>query len=253
MCNKRGQLAITIIVAIVIVAIVLGVFLFPRINLLVGDVSPTSYLRNCIEDDAKEVMNVVSKQGGYSDPDNYVLYEGNKIQYLCYTSENYEPCIVQQPLLKRHIESEIKSFVEPKARQCINDLKAQYERRGYTVETTPGELNVSFIPGSLVLEFLSPITVSKDTTQEFRKFGIEIDSEMYDLILIATNIIQFESTLGDSEISLYINYYPDLVIKKDKRADEGTIYKVVNVITEEEFVFASRSLNWPQGYGFEEL
>ena len=65
--------------------------------------------------------------------------------------------------------------------------------------------------------------------------------------------MQFESVLGDSETTLYIQYYPDLKIEKIKRADEGTIYKLSNVVTGDEFTFASRSLNWPAGYGLEEL
>ena len=96
------------------------------------------------------------------------------------------------------------------------------------------------------------MSITKESTQRFEKFGISIESEIYDLLSIATSIISFESTLGDSETLSYIQYYPDLTIEKIER--EGTtIYKLKNVITDEEFVFASRSLVWPQGYGFENV
>jgi len=251
--NKKGQLVIFVIVAIVIVAIVLVVSLFPGLQLLTTDVSPSSFLRNCIESDVRDFTDVLSKQGGYIEPDNYVLYEGEKIQYLCYTAEDYRPCVVQQPLLVKHVEEEIKDFVEPRARQCVKDLEEQYERRGYTVETTPGDISVSIIPSSIVIDFISPMSVTKESTQTFRKFAVSINSEWYDLLLTAVSIVQFESTLGDSETTLYIQYYPDLSIDKIKRADEGTIYKLSNVVTGDEFTFASRSLNWPTGYGFENL
>lgn len=246
--SKRGQVAIIVIVAIALVAIILVVSFLPGANVFTNDVNPSSFLRNCIEPDVKDAMDVLSRQGGYLEPKNYVMYEGKQIQYLCYTSENYIPCRIQQPLLVSHIEREIKEYVEPRARQCVQDLKEQYERKGFDVQTTPGEINVSVIQNQIIVEFLSPMTISKESTQTFRRFAVSLESEWYDLLLTAVSILQFESTLGDSESILYIQYYPDLRIDKIKR-DGDTIYKLSNVVTEEEFTFASRSLVWPAGFG----
>jgi hypothetical protein len=256
MYNKRGQMAITIIVALVIVGIVIILFAFPRINLFASDVNPSSFLRNCIEPEVRDIKVVLSDQGGYSNPENSVLYQGVQIEYLCYSAENYEPCVVQQPLLVGHVEREIEDFVEPRARQCIEDLKGQYERRGFGVDLRggSGEIDVNIVSGSIVVNFLAPMTVSKDeSTQTFQKFGVAIDSEWYDLLSIAVSIIQFESTLGDSETTLYLQYYPDLRIDKTRRDDGSTIYKLSNVVTEDMFTFATRSLVWPSGYELEEL
>jgi hypothetical protein len=248
--NKRGQLAIIVIMALVIVAVIVVFFAFPQVNLLGGgDVNPSSFLRTCIESDVNEFVEVLSTQGGYLEPDNYILYQDMQVQYLCYTSEDYKPCVVQQPLLVNHIENEIKIQVEQRARTCVNDLKDRYEKQGYTVQTTPGNVEVDIVPGSINIEFDSPMTVTKESTQSFQKFSVGIDSQIYDLLLTAVSIIQFESTYGDSETTLYINYYPDLRIDKIKR-DEGTIYKLSNVLTQESFTFATRSLMWPQGYEF---
>jgi hypothetical protein len=254
MVVKRGQLAITIIVALVIVGIVIILFAFPQINIFAADVNPSSFLRNCIEPEVRDVKVVLSEQGGYSIPGNSVLYRGTEIEYLCYSAENYKPCVVQQPLLVEHVEREIKDFVEPRARQCVEDLKGQYERRGFIVQTDPGEIEVDVISGSIVVDFVAPMVVSKDeNTQTFQKFGVAIDSEWYDLLSIAVSIIQFESTLGDSETTLYLQYYPDLRIDKTRRDDGSTIYKLSNVVTEDEFTFATRSLVWPAGYELEQL
>ena len=250
MINKRGQITIAVIIAIAIVGIVLVIFLFPGVNLFVSDVNPSSFLRKCIEPEVRDTLDVITRQGGYSQPTNYITYEGDGIQFLCYTSDNYLPCVVQQPLLKQHMEQEIKDRVSPVAVQCIRDLEEQYEKQGYTVERSPGELNVSFVPGNLVVEFLSPISVSKETTQEFRKFAVNINSEMYELIFIAQNIIAYESEFGDSEITLYVQLFPDIKVEKIKREGD-TIYKLTNVVTDDRFTFASRSLVWPPGYAIE--
>ena len=246
--EKRGQISIFIIVAIVIVVAVLGVFLFPQLNILTGDVNPSSYLVNCIEPEVKAIKEVLSKQGGYSEPENTLMYLGTEIQYLCYTAEDYKPCLVQQPLLVSHIEQEIEGFIEPRARQCVIDLQRQYERRGYDVRAEQGEIDVKIVQGSINIEFLSPMTLTKETTQSFDKFSISIDSEWYDLLLTAVSIIDFESTYGDSETTLYIQYYPNLVIDKIRR-DEGTVYNLRNIISGDDFTFATRSLVWPRGYG----
>lgn len=252
--EKRGQIAIFIIVAAVIVGIIAIFFWAPRLNLGIGqtaEANPSGFLRDCIEPEARESLQAISLQGGYVSPDSFVSYQNQKIQYLCYTSENYKPCVVQQPLLIDHVKQEIKSRIEPKARSCVNELTSYYEERGYSVQASSGEVNVDLLPGKVVINFLSPMTITKEETQRFDRFSIAIDSEIYDLLGIATSIIQFESILGDSETLLYMQYYPDLRIEKIRK-DDYKIYKLKNVVSEDEFNFAVRSLVWPAGYGLGE-
>jgi hypothetical protein len=245
--KKRGQISIFVIVAIVVVGIIVLIFAFPNLNVFVSDVNPSSFLRECVKGEIDNNLGILSKQGGYLNPENYVMYQGNRIQYLCYTSESYLPCKVQQPLLVKHVEDELKRKIKPRAQECVQELKAKYESQGYSVRTTPGDVTVSIAPGSIIVDFLSPMSVTKESSQTFERFAVAIDSEMYDLLSTATNIIQFESTLGDSETTVYLNYYPDLRIDKTKRNGD-TIYKLSNVVTGDEFTFASRSLVWPQGF-----
>lgn len=248
--NKRGQLIIIVIIAIVFVSVVIvAFFVVPRTNLFTSEVNPSSFLGECIDPAVDEIISVTTKQGGYARPDNYILYESMQVQYLCYTAENYVTCKVQQPLLVSHVEEEIKQYVQPRARECMNELVREYDKAGYSVESEPGEIEVEIIPGSIVISFLSPLTVSRESTQTFQKFSVGVNSELYDLLLTAVSIIDFESTYGDSETTQYISYYPDLRIDKIRREDGTTIYKLSNVVTQDEFTFASRSLVWPQGYG----
>ena len=245
--NKKGQVAIFVIVAIVIVGAVLVMFIFPEVNIFVEDINPNAYLKDCIEPSTQEILSLLVRQGGYSEPENYLLYKGEKIQYLCYTVEDYLPCVIQQPLLVNKVAKEIKDHVEPKARECIKDLKARYENKGFVVDATPGEINVSIVPGSVNVDFISPMSVSKERTQTFQKFEVELETEIYDLLMTAVSILSFESTYGDSETTDYMKYYPNLKIEKTK-LDDGTIYKLSNVISKDNFAFATRSLMWPAGY-----
>ena len=245
--DKKGQISIFIIVAVVIVGLIILIFAFPKLNVFVSDVNPSTFLRDCVKPEINSNLEALSKQGGYLNPENYVMYQGNRIEYLCYTSENYVPCKVQQPLLVKHVEQELKDKIKPAAQQCVSELKSKYESQGYNVRTTEGDVTVSIAPGNIIVDFLSPMSITKESTQTFDRFAVAIDSEMYDLLATATNIIQFESTLGDSETTVYLNYYPNLRIDKIKRNGD-TIYKLSNVVSGDEFTFASRSLVWPQGF-----
>ncbi len=245
--DRKGQVAIFVILAILLVAIVVIIFAFPEVNVFSTALNPNAYLKDCIEPEITEIKDILSRQGGYNTPLSYTLYQDEKISYLCYVAENYVPCVVQQPLLVKHTEEEIKNYIEPRAKQCLQDLKSQYERKGYDVSGSSGSINVSIIPSKILVYFIAPMTISKEETQTFRKFAISVESEWYNLLLTAVSILDFESTYGDSETSLYIKYYPNLKIDKTRRDDGSTIYKLSDVTTGDTFDFATRSLVWPQG------
>lgn len=243
-------MAIFVIVALAIVAIISVFFVLPRTGLLSTQTEDVNaFMRSCLEKDLDETINTLSKQGGSYEPDNFLVYNGEKIQYLCYTTENYKACKVQQPLLARHFERELERQIEPKARECMNNLVGSYEAKGYRVSNSQGELNVSIVSGRMGVEFNSPLTLEKEGSQTFKKVSVEKKTELYDLLMIATSIIDFESSLGDSETSLYIQYYPDLRIEKIRKDGGNKVYVLTNVVTNDEFTFASRSLVWPAGYG----
>mgnify|MGYP001601640950 CR=1 FL=1 len=99
--NERGQVAILIIVAVVIAIAVLAVFLYPRIKVAVStEVNPSQFLQSCIESDLRNDMALLSQNGGYRAPEGVVNYGGQQYKYLCYTSQFYAKCVVQQPLIK---------------------------------------------------------------------------------------------------------------------------------------------------------
>ncbi|MAG38336.1 hypothetical protein CMI45_03045 [Candidatus Pacearchaeota archaeon] len=252
--NRSGQVTLFVIIAIVLVAAVVIAFVFfPSIGETITgtEFSPQGFLRNCVSQDLRTNVDFLGTQGGYADPEGFILYEGNKVKYLCYTSEYYDTCTVQSPMIKSKFERELNSLVENKANDCFESLQEEYESRGFSISSGKGKSNVKIIPGAIRFEFETPMTIIKETTRTFDGFSVDLNSEMYDLLLTSQSIIDFESTLGDSETSLYITYYPDLKIEKNRLGDGSTVYKLSNVVTDEEFTFASRSLVWPPGYGIE--
>jgi hypothetical protein len=253
---KRGQVAIYVIIAVVIVVLgILIYFLFPQIGEIFGaEFTPSVFLKTCIEPTVQEGVVLLSKQGGYSSPKGFVNYRGSRVKYLCYTSEYFVPCKVQQPLIKAHFEKELEEMIKTKAESCMAELKEEYRTRNYQVSGGDNIVSsVELIPGAINIRVDAPLTVSKESTQTFRTFNSVFNSEIYDLILISTSIIDYEATYGDSAVDVYHQYYPNLRIEKVKLQDGTTVYTLTNVVSGDSFTFASRSLAWPPGYGRETI
>ncbi len=249
--EKRGQVAIFVIVALLIVAIVIGVAFFRDSLPFVSttDVDPVGFLKDCIEPEAREALEVLSKQGGYLNPEGFILHEGVEIKYLCYTSEFYKTCVVQQPLIKKHVETELEDILQPKAELCVNNLKQEYEDRNFDVNSGDVDIDVEIVQKRVEVGFLAPMTIVKgDERRSFEDFGVKIKSEMDSLLGIASTIVEFEAFYGDADPATFMLYYPNLRIEKNRLGDGTTIYKISDVVTKESFTFASRSLVWPPGY-----
>lgn len=249
---KRGQTALFIIVAIIIVVGIILIFLFRQeISVILGgEVAPSDFISSCVNSELRNGVELLSKQGGYSEPEGYRLYMGEKVKYLCYTSQYYLPCYVQQPFIKRHVEQELTTMIQQKTNECVGQLKSEYEKRGYSVTgVSEANVDVQIIPKKIMITVNAPMTVSKETTQTFDKFEVEMPSQLYNLLAIATSITSYEATYGNTETLIFIKYYPNLGIDKTKLEDGTTIYSVSDAVTKEKFTFASRSLAWPAGYG----
>ncbi len=254
--NNKGQLAVFIIIALVIIGIVLVIFFYPSArNIISGqEINPEKYLKECVQGDIKKDVDGLAKYAGYREPEGFTLYDGNKVKYLCYVTGYYKTCVVQQPMIQAHFEQELNNMLREKTKACLGNLGEAYRSRGYSVSSGESSSNVEIIPGKIKVTFVVPMTISKagEDPRTYDKFEAEIDSQMYDLVSIAQSIVEFESTLGDSETVLYMQYYPDLRIEKIKLTEGTKIYKLENVITKEKFVFASRSLSWPPGYALQQ-
>lgn len=250
MVNRKAQVTIFIIVAIVIVAVLLILF-YPRLKILIsGPVAP-DYVKQCTEDSVKEVLEKVAVQGGSLEPENFILYDGNKVDYACYTNEYYKRCTMQKPFLKQDIEKEITSYIEPRVKTCINELKQQIESRGSSVSLGSVNVKTEIVPNSILITINAPMTVTKAETEKYEKFKVDISSKLYDLLMISSSIANYEARYGDSDSMTYMLYYPDIKVEKKEQGEGSTIYILTDKTTNEKFIFASRSLAWPAGYDLE--
>ncbi|MBU2503771.1 MAG: hypothetical protein KJ879_01835 [Nanoarchaeota archaeon] len=253
--DKRGQVTIFIIIAIVIVMAVIGYFfILPRAgttesSAAFNEENPQAFMQTCLEAPLAETIQKVSLQGGSVNPTNYVLYQDNPIAYLCYTSEDYSTCVVQQPLLKQHIESEIETNLAIDVSDCFNSLTESYQKAKYEVSLTSGETNVELLPNRIILSMGHILTATKGSAKRFDGFNIAADNNLYELVGISNSIVEWESNYGDSETTLYTSTYSKFMVEKNLGQDESKIYVLTDINTGDIFQFASRSIPLPSGFG----
>jgi hypothetical protein len=241
---KRGQLTLFVIVAIVIVFGILVFYLWIEPTYFVSEVGPLSF-EDCVSEAMDEGLVKLSLTGGAISPSFFYLYEDNEVPYYCYTALPYKTCVVQQPLVKQNFEKQFIEYLDDKVNICYDESVDQLKELGYNVTTGDVELNLTIIPKRINVEIIAPTTVAG---QRFTDYKFNYPSEMYDVLMITTSLLQYEVTYGDSPISDLMFYYPHIIIDKFKQSDSTTVYVVTDKSSDIKFQFASRSLVWPAGY-----
>ncbi|MCH7850328.1 MAG: hypothetical protein IH845_01665 [Nanoarchaeota archaeon] len=240
----RAQVTIFVIVAIVIVSVILVFFLWVQPNFL-GDGPKRLGFEGCVLDAVEIAITDLGPNAGFVNPEFIYNHLGIKYPYLCYTNEYYKTCTIQVPFLKQHFEEGVEQKIRDSVNVCyssaINDLKS----RGYDVVS--GDVNYEFIlePGIYRVEIEAPTVIGG---ARFQKFNIRSNSPLYNMLIISTSILQFESELGDSDLDSIRLFYPEFSVNKLKQGDGTTVYTMKSKLTGDEFNFASRSLAWPAGY-----
>ena len=250
--SKRAQITIFVIIAIVLVAGILGLIFYKDIKKFIAPTINDFLPADCLQESVKDILTQTAMRGGLIEPELYFRYNNETINYLCYTSEWYKTCTMQTPLLKQSIENEVNANAKAKMRNCIEGMKKNLESRGYSVKTTgTGDSNIVIIPKKIVITSDLTMTLQKgDETQTIpsSRLTTDFDSNAYELVMIASSIQNYEARYGDSSIDTYMGFYPNIKVEKYKQDDGTKVYIITDRTSGEKLQFATRSLAWPPGY-----
>ena len=164
--QKKGQLTIFIIFAVILIGIILIFFAFQK-GLVQQPLSPDAervyaFVQNCIEQEGVNVIYQVSKNGGYYFPPNLSTGSGIPIYYE--KRINYMPS-------KEQVESEISFFMNQKLFFCTRNfvdfadlnISQQDIRTQTTIENEKIILNINYLISinkgkstSLIKNFTNP-------------------------------------------------------------------------------------------------
>ncbi len=247
--SKKAQLSIFIIIAIVIVIALVTLLLFrDDIAEVVNPTGTQEYIRDCAKEATLEALGKIEEQGGSIQPENSLMYQGNEIEYICYTEDYYSKCVMQKPFLKQSIEEELASYIEPKVRECFRSMESRLQGSGSEVKINEIKVETSLVPNSVAVTIRAPTTITREGAISFNNFRTSVKSEIYELTMLASSISNYEARYGDSESLFYMMYYPDMRVNKIERNGGSRVYVLTHKPTSERFVFAMRSIAWPQGY-----
>ena len=237
--NKRAQLTIFIIIAIIITAGIITVFFIlpsgPK-----GDASEVSnqILDKCVGDALEEAIGKILANGGFSEPHDSVRYFDEEYSYLCYQENSFQACVNQYPDLIDVIEDEIKSDIEGDVAKCIIKLEEEFRNQGWDVTGSGSGLEIKVMPENVLANIDRIIKIQKGgEAQEFSGFGVQKNSDLGNLALIAIDIINQEAEFCDFDYNLFMIINPDYDIKSITYQD-SEIYKIKDRQSLDEFRFA---------------
>ena len=250
--RNKAQVSLWIIVAVVLVAAVVLFFLFrgkiEPPSFIEKLPEPQSYIEKCARENTEKAIEIILPQGGYLQPENYKLYKNIKVGYLCYNKNYYSSCINQEPLYVKHLEEEIKSYITGRIKDCFHNLEQEYRKKNYQVSSGDLSLDVRLNPKQVNIEINKKFEISKnEETKRYEKFKVLVASPIYDLAVIAQEIVNQEAKFCYFEYLGFQLLYPAYSIEKIDLGGETKIYSVKEKISGKQLNFAVRSCAMPAG------
>jgi hypothetical protein len=241
--NKKAQMTIWAIVALLLMAGIVIVYLLARpvIPNAPENSDPKPLITSCIKDAVSEAQNLMLPQGGFTYPDNYRIYNGSKVSYLCKYNGYFHPCIQQHPMYLDELGGEFKRYISPKIENCFSELKTRYESEKYTVQIKEMNLSVHLGPGKIYVDLIRPITFEKrGAAFSLADFSLSVNSPLYDLASVATEISTQEAKYCYFEYVGYMILYPQFDIRKITMSEGTRIYTIKDTSTKKELNIAIR-------------
>ena len=245
--RRKAQVTMFIIMAILLVAgIIALVFFLGGKYQQSSSENPKAYIEKCARDAVSASAEKILSGGGKIQPEFFLLYKDEKYNYLCYQKNYYFPCINQYPNIKNGIENEIKKDTEQAIKECFEELKEDYERKGFDVEDGDLDYEIELMSNKIFIKINKKLSISKESSQSFEDFGTSILSPVYNLAMIARNIVNQESEFCNFEYNGYMILYPEYRIKRIDYID-SKIYRLMDIKSGKIFKFAVRSCAQPGG------
>jgi len=256
---KRAQITIFIVMALALVGIVI-LFVVLRGRVGVGlelppsDQDPELFIQSCVNPELLEIADTLAKQGGtYRLEGNESLaltIDGQRMAYLCFTTNYFYPCVNQQPMLFAHLKQELHDAVEEKVDDCFNQLEEDLKEHKYDVDLRGDDFSVSLGPNKIILDYDRELTISRQGSapKRFDQFKGVARHPLYDLGIVAQEIASQEAEYCSFETTGYALLYPQFAISRFRTGDLKTIYSIIHEPSGKEFNFAIRSCIIPPGF-----
>ncbi len=259
--KKRGQITIFIVVGLIIVSgVVLFFLLRTKVTPQIGGTTETNanaFLSSCIEQKTKEAVNELSIRGGELNSTLNINFMFTKekvyrnISYLCYTQNNFRPCVVQKPTIFLDMQNGVKKYISDDMGSCFTAMLDNFKTQGFTVgeNSKLNSFDVNFGPNKVTIKTDSEVILTKtDETTTQKNFQVIVSSRIYEIMGIVQEVMNQEATFCHFEDSGFTVAYPEFSIDKYEMESGVRIYTIKNKVSEEKFRFAVRSCAISPGF-----
>lgn len=242
--KKRGQVTIFIILAIIIVAGIVSFFVWVKPTMSSSTGARFGF-SGCIQNSLEDKIAELEKTGGIINPGFIYKYQDEVYPYFCYSSEYYLPCTMQVPFPDAKFEEQLEIALREEINSCYTESLEELKSQGYEVVQGDVNYDITLEQNGVKVKIDAPTIAG---SQKFAKFNVQLDTPIYEMTMIATSILQYETSYGDSDTDTLSTLYPDYKITKLKMTDGSTLYTIESKLSENKYRFATRSMVFPPGY-----
>lgn len=253
MFDKKGQVTVFVIVALLIVGIIFVVMMINRdtVSLREQDFDdPQAYLSVCINERARVILDNMFSNAGLLSAEDKVLYNNREIPYLCKNINNFEPCVNQFPLYVSQIEKEFDEAIQNDAEQCFSSLISELESRNYDISSN-GNVKVesSLKPEVVEISFENEFTMTKSgESKKFSRFDTFVFTKLQSIGFVVSEIVTQEAKWCYFSNDGFMTLYPEYDIRVYLMEDTTKIYTIKNKKSGEVLEFATRGCALPAGW-----
>jgi len=194
--SKKAQITIFIIVALLIVASIVVVFILINRGIIFEkpeDAGVEQFIERCSRNALEDVVDGVIKNGGVASFEDKSVYEYNGKRYFKPVSFylNMEPGATSYPLLTRLIAQDIEENLSVFIESCFNSLDDELRLKGFDVsEGSAPSVGVVILERAVMVNISRQMTIQKsDFVQSFDSFNARISSPLGEFITVARIVI----------------------------------------------------------------
>lgn len=222
--NKKGQLSIFVIIALVIVGLVALFFVF-RGTLFAenipAELKPVfDFYQQCIEQEARAAIDIAETQGGWVYPEPYISgsayapfssqlnFLGSPVPYWYYISAN--GVIKENVPTKTEIEDGISKYIEEKVN--VNCNFESFYQKAFLIDMSAPSVKTKIDKLKVTIDFDSDFKVSKgENSARKTNYNFVIDSQLgklYNNALLIYNKEKKEAFLENYSVDVLREYTP---------------------------------------------
>ena len=265
MNNRKSQVTIFIIIAVIIISAVALIFILKASDLktLSPVDNPKGYMEDCMAKALDENLPLITKSGGLLNPKNSFYFNKTNVTMMCSTLFYEKLCTNAHPMLSVEIEKQIATSIKSRVDGCFAKVKDGFKNSNYKESSKENLILVSIMPKIIILKSDKKISYTKDDqTISIEGFTIKKESSLFDFIRLQTQIVNDElncqcglESCNADVVKLSMDN-PNYEIQhfvasvgNPKFGDGEEVYTIKSILLNEEFNFALRNcVRRPFGY-----